>query len=660
MLNIDQVESLINLHFRGRYILRDSIGAGGMGSVYLVESNDAFHIQRALKIIQKGNQDIYSEIEALRELDHHGIPKIIEVIDTDNYVFIVQELVKGKSLKAIIEENTFIPEETILLWINDIADVLSYLHSAGYIHRDIKPTNIMVTEDGEIKIIDFGLAKEISTIDYIDKQVVGTRSYTAPERYERRPADKRSDIYGFGSTCYYLVTGITPLEVTSSSSKKPMRIMLKNLQNIQSKGMRNVIERCLALNPDKRYQDFDEIRYHLQSMDAYNVAVEKEEKKRKIHLWTLLTFLLVGFLLVGSGFVVMGQESSAHYESLIEQAQEYYDQGNLSEAKALYNEAIAYNKSQLSGYQGLFEVYTKQGDYDAVIDQTQQLFSNNSAAQEDPNLLYLLGNAYYEKGEYAVAEDYLVKAVDLEPTIENHLVLGLDYASQGKYDQAQQVIVDLQEMGGDAIPSTYLSGQISNLQNDYTQAISSFQTVINNSTDTNLKQRAIRSLSLLYKNLKDYNNEISTLENIDNDIILSNDYQLREMLAEAYYNAAEAGNYSYYRSALNEFENLLNNGNNLPYIYRNIAIIYQQLDEFTEAEDILNQMEEAYPNDASANIQKAFLILDYQGTVNENARDYSEFVTEFNKAQNKDDGTYASEIQQLSRRYNELVSKGWL
>lgn len=658
-LNNNTISQILRDVFQNRYSLIGSVGAGGMGSVYLVESNDQFRLQRALKIIEKNNQDIYTEVEALKVLDHHGIPKVIEVLETDDYFFIIQEYIKGKSLRQIIEENDEIPEETSILWMSDIADVLLYLHNMGYIHRDIKPTNIMITEDGEVKIIDFGIAKNMNTVDEIDKNVVGTRNYTAPERYDRRPADKRSDIYGFGSTCYYLATGSAPLEVTSNS-KKPLRVMIKNLENVESPGIRNIISRCIDINPDKRYQDFNEIRYQLKRIDSFGEIIERNQAKKKRELIGISLLFVLGILSILAGIYVYHVERERNYVRLITNAQEYFDTGNYNESKKAYYEATEYSSRQLAGYQGLFETYTKLGDFQAVVRDAQELMNNNPEAAENANILYLLGNAYYELGEYGQAETYLNQAIALEPTIENHLVLGLNYSAQERYDEAQQVISDLKAMGGDNNTSTYLSGQISSRQGNTTQAISSFNEVINNTTDLNLKQRAIRSLSQLYRNQNNYSSLISTLEEAKKDPVLANDYQVSEMLAEGYYNLAEQGNSAYYQNAINEFNSLIDKGFNQPYIYRNLAIIYQETNNFSGAYEILDRLEEEYPNEAIANIQRAWLELKYQNTLDQDSRDYSAFVEEFNQAQNKDDGSNSSEIQRLTQSYNELKAKGWL
>lgn len=658
--SINEINRLIQETFGNRFVLKSPLGKGGMGSVFLVESNDDFRLERALKIIEKKGNNYYTEVEILKTLDHPGIPKVIEVIETDDYFFILQEYIKGKSLRDVISENGQLDESITEVWMNDLANTLAYIHDQGYIHRDIKPGNIMITEDGEVKLIDFGISKRMDNIDELDQRVVGTRNYTAPERYEKKPADRRTDIYGYGTTMYYLATGSLPLEVTTTS-KKPLKFMISNLDNIQSEGIKNIIKKCIVFDPNRRYQDFNEVRYNLKRLNEFENAKELSQKKSRQQLSAIIIVFLLGIASLLSGIYLNVNERQNKYTNLIKTAEENFNNGNLSEARSLYNEAIAFDSKQLAGYQGISEINTKLGDYDTVVSDLTELFNNQNAAKENANLLYLLGNAYYELGEYSLAQDNLKKAVELEPTLENNLVLGLNYSAQGNYAEAQNVINSLKESGADTNATNYLSGQISRKQGNTAQAEESFKQVISNTSDSNLKVKALLSLSQLYKDQGNNQAVIDLIENSKTDPIISEDFLLKETLAQAYYNLAESSNdNNLYQKSIDSFKDLLNNGYNQPYIYRNLAIIYEKLDNFSQAYEILDELEEDYPGEAIANIQRAWLELDYQSSKPEYSRNYSDFVNEYNKAKTKDDGTYSNEINRLTAAYQELINKGWL
>jgi len=228
---IAQMEEKIKSVFGSRYIILKMLGNGGMGCVFHVRSTEAETEEYALKVLDKeayGNRiDYMSESEVMKRLDHPGIPKIIEVIEDESYVYMVLEYIRGEPLSAIIRKCGKINESYIKVWMKSIASTLNYLHGQGLIHRDIKPDNIMLSHDCEIKIIDFGLARKKNDSDEADKKVIGTLSYTAPERFTKKQGTVQSDIYGFGATMYYLTTGTKP-ENMKSNPMDSYTIMDKN------------------------------------------------------------------------------------------------------------------------------------------------------------------------------------------------------------------------------------------------------------------------------------------------------------------------------------------------------------------------------------------------------------------------------------------------
>ena len=139
----------INHVMKGRYVVLHPIGKGGMSSVYLIQSNDGFKLQRALKLIDKteysGRVDYYGEIEALKSLRNvEAVTDIIEVLQDERYLYIVQELVEGESLRAIRDRRERISASGLKNLMYDLADAMGQLEERGILHRDIKPVNIQI------------------------------------------------------------------------------------------------------------------------------------------------------------------------------------------------------------------------------------------------------------------------------------------------------------------------------------------------------------------------------------------------------------------------------------------------------------------------------------------------------------------------------------
>ena len=242
--DIHEIEQRVKKVFRNRYRVIGPLGEGGMGGVFCVESTDRFPVRHALKVLKRKNRfkgvDLFGEVQMLRQLNHPSIPRIIEAPEDEDYIYILQELVEGVSLREVVETQGPLDVETAQLWMSDVADALAYLHEHRVIHRDIKPTNIMVTAEGVIKVIDFGLAKWTEEVDYADKRLLGTKEYTPPERYAGAPATEQTDIYEYGTTFYMLLTGESPL-VMSTNARRHMQAMRHNIDRIPSARLQAIL-----------------------------------------------------------------------------------------------------------------------------------------------------------------------------------------------------------------------------------------------------------------------------------------------------------------------------------------------------------------------------------------------------------------------------------
>jgi serine/threonine protein kinase len=206
------------------YHILEKLGEGGMGVVYKARDT---HLERlvALKVLppekmadSERKRRFVQEAKAASSLNHPNIVTIHDIANENGMDFIVMEYVQGKTLEALVPRKGLRLNETLKLSIQ-MGDALAKAHSAGIIHRDFKPSNVMVTEDGVVKVVDFGLAKltEVSergdeatrTLQHETEEgtIVGTVSYMSPEQAEGKKVDARSDIFSFGSVLYEMATG---------------------------------------------------------------------------------------------------------------------------------------------------------------------------------------------------------------------------------------------------------------------------------------------------------------------------------------------------------------------------------------------------------------------------------------------------------------------
>ena len=176
-----------------KYEILTLIGQGGMSKVYLARDRH-LNKQWAVKEIQKRARDKNNEIvvqsaiaeaNMIKQLDYHSIVRIVDIIEYTDVIYIVEDYIEGETLSSILDEQGAQPQELVIEWGMQICEALEYLHTRKppIIYRDMKPANVMLKPDGNIKIIDFGIAREYKEQSLADTVSLGTKGYAAPEQF---------------------------------------------------------------------------------------------------------------------------------------------------------------------------------------------------------------------------------------------------------------------------------------------------------------------------------------------------------------------------------------------------------------------------------------------------------------------------------------------
>ena len=247
----------------GKYKLLKLIGQGGTFKVFLAMDVRLNKIW-AVKILRDDYQNADYETQGmlrkialheatlLQDLNHPAIPNIVDIIDVPGFFATVQEYVEGETLNEIVKTRGAQPVDLVMDWAKQLCDVLAYLHALKppHIHRDIKPNNLILTPNGRIKIIDFGIMRTYKPAQKNDTCSLGTKGYAAPEQYGGRgQTDARTDIYGVGMTLYHLLTEIDP------GGENFVVRPLCQVNPALPKGIEYIIDKCIQLNPKDRYQN---------------------------------------------------------------------------------------------------------------------------------------------------------------------------------------------------------------------------------------------------------------------------------------------------------------------------------------------------------------------------------------------------------------------
>jgi serine/threonine protein kinase len=315
----------------GHYRLVEEAGRGGMGVVYKAEDT-RLHRFVALKLLPEevGENSVAlarfrREAEAASALNHPNIVTIYEIGQDGSTHYIAMELVEGKTLRELLVSG-LLPIRKAIEIAAQVADGLAKAHEAGIAHRDLKPENLMVSHDGFVKILDFGLAKLASTGGELSDMrtlsasetrpglLLGTLGYMSPEQASGRPLDFRSDQFSFGLVLYEMVTGKRVFQ-RSTAAETLVAILREQAEPV---GLRNpdapaplcwAIERCLAKEPDKRYLSTRDLARELAAIrDRFSEGPVKQMEPRPSNIPVQRT-----------GFVGREKEVAAAKELLLRQ-----------------------------------------------------------------------------------------------------------------------------------------------------------------------------------------------------------------------------------------------------------------------------------------------------------------------------------------------------
>ncbi|GMQ82215.1 MAG: hypothetical protein BMS9Abin05_1660 [Rhodothermia bacterium] len=302
----------------GQYEIQEQLGSGGMGIVYKA-LDTRLHRTVALKFLpphlnadESAKERFMQEARAASALDHANICTIYEVGEAeDGQIFIAMAFYEGQTLKYILDERSVEPSEAVLI-AHQIAAGLSRAHEAEIVHRDIKPANIMLTNRGEVKILDFGVAKLSESADLTKVgSTIGTAAYMSPEQARGEKVDTRADIWSIGVLLYEMLAGERPFGGTYEAAfiyaimneePGPIKATLPD-------GLADIVSKCLKKQADERYQHCADLtvaldpflspsgaRHAAATTIASSLPAQVPSPGRITGAYTLIAALVLGFI----------------------------------------------------------------------------------------------------------------------------------------------------------------------------------------------------------------------------------------------------------------------------------------------------------------------------------------------------------------------------
>ncbi len=502
---VDESAALFHAHSRYRFIRL--LGRGGMGSVFLAEHR-AMQRLVAIKAIRPKlisqssvKQRFAREITAAARLVHPNIVTAYDAEQLGEITVLVMEYVDGQDLARLVADQGPASPQVACDWIGQAASGMQHSHDMGMVHRDLKPDNLMLTAGGQIKILDFGLARFASqSVEELDTAtLLGSIDYMAPEQAaDPHSAGAQADIYSLGCTLYFLLTGHPPFPTGSPSQRLSAHAEIApSCPEGLPPGLWPVLERMLAKRPADRFQQPREIAAALQPWSAGNAPVRhdatenparREARQLRPRSWPALAGSIALLLLAGTCFLLAGGSPTipARAQRLLEQAEFQLGQRNeTSTTNAIdrLHQAIAAAPGLAPPHVALSNAYNLQGDYGwampddvfplAKASALRALELDSHSASAHLALAFAM-HAY--ECDAAQAEQEFRRALQLDPrSAEAHHWYAWFLLQQSRLQEAEQQIDLAAQLGAAKSIVATNEGRIRYFSGAYRLAIEKFE-----------------------------------------------------------------------------------------------------------------------------------------------------------------------------------------
>lgn len=285
---------MINTLIADRYKLIKKIAVGGTSDIYIA-TDIKLKREVAIKILARsddGNRSFVAkfkkEAQILAKLNDPHIVSVYDWGEFEGSYYICMEYIKGRNLKDLIERKGIIDPKAASIYAIQICKALEVAHQNNLIHRDIKPQNILITEDNKVKVTDFGIAKSLADDSTKTINIMGTANYISPEQAQGKILDRSTDIYSLGIVLYEMLTSDLPFRGASSIditlkhiNEKPIEPSIL-VDNIPPK-IEKIVMKCLEKDPENRYKDASELREDIQNfLYSRPLLAEKDDEINKI------------------------------------------------------------------------------------------------------------------------------------------------------------------------------------------------------------------------------------------------------------------------------------------------------------------------------------------------------------------------------------------
>ena len=560
----------------GMYQIIREIGKGGTGVIYL-----GYHLRLRKQIVIKrikenytGRINVRGEADILKRLHHTYLPQVYDFLEAGGGIYTVMDYIPGYDLQYYLDNQYQFPEQTVLLWLKQLCEVLEYLHTQDppILHSDIKPGNIMITPQGNVCLIDFNISLDGTEGGKLQGL---SPHYAAPEQYQaamdilysgggRFVPDPRMDIYSLGAVFYRMMTGYLPEPQTGV----PYPIM--DLDIPYSEGLKAAISRATEYNPARRFKSAQQMANVLDNLEKLDPEYRNAGRIQILSGILCGVCLAAGILMIYGGIGIWQRDAWQNTYSELYAASE-----SGSEADVITTGTDMLNDFMLRGYM-------------------------DDHPDDKGDVLYILAESYYRQEQYQTAAQYYRDALETVPDSSIYL---RDYVAalvrSGEAVDIAALEQQYPEASLDPAESSFVEAEAAYAAGEPEEALAKAETAMDLSTDSDLTAAVCDLKADICIELDQYGEAfgaLSTAADISGD---------RNLLRKAGQTAFNAGNEAlsdvekrtYYEQALNVYERLCGEKDPSYEDLLNRALVLRALGRYGTSIDRLREMQELWPDD---------------------------------------------------------------
>ncbi len=563
----------------GMYQIIQEIGQGGTGIIYLAE-----HLRLQKRVVVKRIKDNFvgqingrAEVDILKRLHHTCLPQVYDFLVIGSSIYTVMEYVQGYDLQVYLDQGYQFSEQIIRKWLLQLTEVLDYLHSQNppILHSDIKPSNLMVTPDQNICLIDFNISLDGEN----SKDIQGiSQWYAAPEQYEKAMnvlygrqdhivLDGRMDIYSLGATFYTVMTGLLP---------SPGKQRFQDITDMDipfSEGMKAVISKCMKHNPTLRFSGAGQMHKYLLDIGKMDPVY-----KRMGHVQAAVCLLWCMCIIAGIMFIYYG-----NWKNGVENWQRAYRE--LYVSTEIQDEAEIISKGTEILNESVYKGYLKK----------------NPGKRAE--VLHILGDSYFRQANYRESVSYYKEAWELSQETGGYC---MDYVialvRNNQITKASQIITSAEGLRGlSAGEQKLIQAEIAWMRGGEDEAEKYLEEMFSAEiiTDTDILMQGRMLQADIYEEQGQYEKAMQVLEEA---ITANGDRNLLRRLGQVSVKAAddcenETDRNTCLKRALECYDRLNENTDSSYEDKLNLALVKQALGNYEESNNLLQRMAISYPED---------------------------------------------------------------